>query len=155
MFLQLLINTSHQLALMALSDKAHDQLKHIVKIIAATWQYEIQNFENTEKDFPSLKFLYILNESMSTIDLIFSKESKLLDSLHAYYCAIVVNWFNNFNDFEEEDKEQCSEAVSLVVTKYAKNIFNQEVIKFWTATNEIKKLESQLAASLGNCGHFI
>lgn len=146
------MNVSHQLALSVLADERKLQLQHVVKALDFILQHEKTNAAITESKF-SLVIKYLLaldNKSFTDPDSIFqSSEDGIAQSLRAYLCYGIINWFHD-NDLAEDRLSECVDLVLVVLEKCIDDLLNKEAVQFWTSSNEIDKLETQLSSTIGN-----
>lgn len=80
---------------------------------------------------------------------IFNKnENNISKSLGAYLCYSTIQWFL-INKLTDSKIVECENLVTAVLEKYLENLLDKDSVKFWTTTNTISKLESQLSLSIG------
>lgn len=150
-YLQVEVSVSHELALSVLSEQQQQKLEHIVKAFDIILQSEKNNVTDPDKThFPLIKYLTILDgKSWTDSASLFSKnESAISKSLGAYLCHSIVQWFLK-NDLLESETAECEGFIAAVIEKHLENLLDKDSVSFWTTTNTINKLESQLSLSIG------
>lgn len=138
------IAVSHQTALSVLSDDSEQQVQHIVKACDIISQYEKTNSASTENLL--LKFVCALYNK----NLVNSDENGVSQSLRAYLCQAIINWFREI-ELNEEKTSECINLIIPILDKCVGDLFNRQSVQFWTTKSEINKLESQLSSSVGQC----
>lgn len=150
---QVQISVSHQMALYILSDNQKQQLQHIVKACDIISEYEKNSHANGELLLS--KYLCILeNKNLDDSSSIFNTtENGVSQSLRAYLCHAIINWFNKYK-FKEEEISEYTNLVIPILEKCVQDLLNYQAVEYWNTTSEISKLETQLSLHIGKLDYI-
>lgn len=144
------MSIAHELSLSLLSDKQQQKLEHIVKTCDIILQNEKNIGADTNNNSLLIKYLCILdNKSWEDSTSLFNiDENEISKSLSAFFCHSVIQWFLK-NELTESDSIECENLLIAIFKDHLKNLLDKDAVTFWTTTNTINKLETQLALSIG------
>ena len=137
----------------AISESECQLLKHILTSLGMIYNFE-KSQERVENSGRLIKFLSILDaKNPSSENSLFSIDSERSKALRAYLCYALINWFSE-KILKKEDLEKNNEILVNLIEKYIKDLLDKETVKHWIAMNEISKVETSLALSIGNKNIF-
>lgn len=143
------ITISHDIALAVASTEKEQQLKHIVAALGTITQFETLYRKDRENQYNFLTEMIAKLDSKNPMDegSIYSKtDCPTSLSLRAYLCYSLLNWLVDNVD-KETVGNNLQTCINLIET-LIEDALNQRTVKQWSITNNINKLESQVASTL-------
>ncbi|XP_076633112.1 gem nuclear organelle associated protein rigor mortis isoform X2 [Colletes latitarsis] len=141
---------SYEIAMAITSIEKQQQLKHIVTALGAITQFEILHRKNLEDQCNFLIEIIIKLDAKSPLDeeSIYTKiDYPVSISLRAYLCYALLNWLTD--NVHEENMNNINMQISIVlIENLIEDVLNKRAVKYWSITNEINKLESQVVSDL-------
>lgn len=136
------LSASHNLALAASNEE--QQIHHIVATFGMISQYEILKSKNDRCISYLLSVLALL-----PLNTGFDNDEPIYKSYRAYLCFALTSYLlDRINSTESFDKLNVDKIVS-IIKKCLQDALDPAVVKFWTITAEITKLEKLLASEIG------
>ncbi|CAD6240854.1 GSCOCG00008959001-RA-CDS [Cotesia congregata] len=135
---------SHNFALAAAIGSEEHQLHHIVKTFGMISQYEILKSKNELGVSYLLRLLALLPLNIG-FNNDGDNDKPIYKSYRAYLCFALTTWVLERINSDEFNVEK----IICVIKKCLEDALDKDVVKFWTVTAEITKLEKLLTAAIG------
>nr|XP_033190238.1 gem-associated protein 5 isoform X2 [Bombus vancouverensis nearcticus] len=142
------LTIGHEVALAIASIEKEQKLKHIVTALHTITQFELLHQKDLEHLHSFLIEIIVKLDIKSPMDetSIYTKADYSVSiSLRAYLCYALLNWFV-YNINEESINNNIQNYTNLI-EHLLEDALNKQAIRHWTVTNEINKLENQLASA--------
>ncbi|CAK9799473.1 Gem-associated protein 5 [Anthophora quadrimaculata] len=143
----LLLSIAHEFALATASVGKEQKLKHIVNALHTIAQFETFHQKDFENECSLLNEITIMLDSKNLMDerSIYEKTDYPVSiSLRAYLCYALLNWL-----ICNLDKEPVSNDIQTyidLIEHLFEDALNERTVKYWSITNNINKLENQIAS---------
>ncbi|XP_053999055.1 gem-associated protein 5 isoform X1 [Hylaeus anthracinus] len=143
------LTVSYEIALAIVSAEKQQQLKHIVTALGAVAQFEVLHRKNIENRSNFLIEIIINLDAASPLDeeSIYSKtDYPVSTGLRGYLCYAFLNWLIDNVDIETTNIH--TQIYITLIENLIEDALNKRGVKQWSITNDIAKLESQIASIL-------
>ena len=141
----LLLTVSREIAMAVASTEKEQQLKHIVSMLGAITQFETLHRKNQENQYTLLIEVVMKLDGRSPTDAesIYTKTDYPVSiSLRAYLCYALLNCL-----VEETVNTDLHIYINLI-ENLIEDALHQQAVKQWSITNDINKLQNQVASTL-------
>lgn len=139
------MTVSREIAMAVASTEKEQQLKHIVSMLGTITQFETLHRKNHENQYTLLIELVTKLDGRSPTDAesIYAKTDYPVSiSLRAYLCYALLNCL-----VEETVNTDLHIYINLI-ENLIEDALNQQAVKQWSITNDINKLQNQVASTL-------
>ncbi|KZC13808.1 PREDICTED: gem-associated protein 5-like [Dufourea novaeangliae] len=143
------LTVSYEIALAVISPEKQQRLKHIVSALGTISQFETLHRNNHEyhPNFLIEVIMKLDNRNPTKEESIYAKTDYPVSvSLRAYLCSAFLNWF--VNNINEEYVNVNMHVYINLIENLIDDALNKQAVKQWLITNEINKVESQVASAL-------
>ncbi|XP_043490699.1 gem-associated protein 5 [Polistes fuscatus] len=144
------INASGQLAMAIICDSMEKRLTHLINVYSIISKFEILHRNHGS---PFIKVLVYLDSTSPVEDnSIYERKCSLSKSLRAYLCVGLLNWIVD-EDSNVSINDQSMKIIQLI-EDVLEDIIEKQTVRYWSVTNEISKLETQILSTLGKTQKF-
>ncbi|XP_046831428.1 gem-associated protein 5 isoform X2 [Vespa crabro] len=142
------INVSGQLAMAIICDSVTKQLTHLINALSIISQFEILHRKYIVNHGSSFIKVLINLDSNSPIEemSIYARKCSLSKSLRAYLCIGLLNWIVDDTNLSINDEKI---QIIQLIEELLEDILEKETVRYWSLTNEITKLETEIVSNLG------
>ncbi|KAK2585095.1 hypothetical protein KPH14_008607 [Odynerus spinipes] len=141
-------DVSFQLTMAILCNSVEKQLTHLINVLSTISQYEMLHRKSiTNHGHFLIKVLSNLDSKGPTQEeSIYAPKCSLSKSLRAYLCIGLLNWI--IDDANLVIDDETTKIIELI-EELLEDVLEKQTVKYWSTTNEITKLEAQIASTLG------
>lgn len=141
-------NVSFQLTMAILTDSIEKQLTHLINALSIMSQFELLHRKCTVNhgNFLIKVLSNIDNKSPTDKESIYAHKNSLSKSLRAYLCIGLLNWIVDDIDISIDDE---TAKIIELIEELLGDVLEEATVKYWSITNEITKLEAEIASTLG------
>ncbi|XP_076243068.1 gem nuclear organelle associated protein rigor mortis [Calliopsis andreniformis] len=143
------VTISHDMSKAIASSEKEQQLKHVVAVLGTITQFETLHRKNVENQYNLLIEAVVKLDAKSPLDegSIYAKTDYPISlSLRAYLCYALLTWL--VDNVNEESVDNNIQTFIDLLKNLIEDALNQRTLKLSCITNDINKLENEVASTL-------